>query len=252
MGTPLMAQKPLDTLYANHRLNMALFFPRPIEKAITGSPNYVFSYDRDDAGHLGLLQATPGPESNLFVVTNDGSVYSYVLKYGESLSMLYHFVDKADRIGTEAPEPIRKDKELVRDSTLISGALRSQFLDSLLKPIGRNIATERYRGLKMKLNGIVHVEDNVYLPLHITNRSGIDFEVDYLKVFLVNGNTKTKSSYQRMEQFLIEEYRMPKVLMDGQSYGAVLVLPKWVMGRMERLEIELKEKHGHRKLLLKM
>jgi hypothetical protein len=246
-----MAQQQLDTLYANNTMNTALFFPEPIEKAITGNPNFVFTFDREKSGHLGLLKAMPGTESNLFVVTQDGSIYSYILNYRENLSILYRFIDKADRIGTENTAQMVKNSEPVLVGTTNTWGIRNEFLDSLLGPIGGHLAIDRYRGLKMQLKRIVYYGDIVYLSVNLTNRSGIDFKVDYLKVFVVNGNAKTKSSYQRTEQIPTGRYKMPSILMNDQSYGVVLALPKFVLGRMETLQVELKEKHGNRKLLLK-
>ena len=38
---------PLDTIYANDTKNVALFFPEPIRQGITGSDNFVFTYNKD-------------------------------------------------------------------------------------------------------------------------------------------------------------------------------------------------------------
>src|SRR5690606_39814640 len=101
MWGSLNAQKTLDTLYANEKKNVALFFPDPIRQGITGTTNFVFTYTREKAQYFGLLQAQPGEESNLLVVTDDGSVYSYILKYAKTLPKLNHFVPKSASIGTE-------------------------------------------------------------------------------------------------------------------------------------------------------
>ena len=43
---------PLDTIYANDTKNVALFFPEPIRQGITGSDNFVFTYNRENEQHL--------------------------------------------------------------------------------------------------------------------------------------------------------------------------------------------------------
>ena len=55
----------LDTIYANDTKNVALFFPEPIRQGITGSENFVFTYNREKEQYFGLLQAKQGKESNL-------------------------------------------------------------------------------------------------------------------------------------------------------------------------------------------
>ena len=93
----------LDTIYANDQKNVALFFPEPIRQGITGSDNFVFSYNRENEQYLGLLQAKPGKESNLLVVNKDGSVFSYIIKYKERLSKLNYFIPMSSSIGNERP-----------------------------------------------------------------------------------------------------------------------------------------------------
>lgn len=83
---------PLDTIYANDTKNVALFFPEPIRQGITGSDNFVFTYNREKEQYFGLLQATPGKESNLLVVNRNGSIFSYIVRYKKQLSKLNYFI----------------------------------------------------------------------------------------------------------------------------------------------------------------
>ena len=85
----IIAQQTLDTIYANDKKNVALFFPEPIRQGITGTSNFVFTYNREKEQYFGLLQATPGTESNLLTVTKNGQVYSYILKYKEYIRFLF-------------------------------------------------------------------------------------------------------------------------------------------------------------------
>ena len=94
----------LDTIYANDQKNVALFFPDPIRQGITGSENFVFTYNREKEQHLGLLQATPGVVSNLLVISTKGSVFSYIIRYSEQLDKLNYFISDSVKIGNENPE----------------------------------------------------------------------------------------------------------------------------------------------------
>ena len=99
----VVAQQTLDTIHANDKKNVALFFPEPIRQGITGTSNFVFTYNREKEQYFGLLQATPGTESNLLTVTKNGQVYSYILKYKEQLSKLNYFITAKESIGSERP-----------------------------------------------------------------------------------------------------------------------------------------------------
>src|SRR5690606_2384682 len=96
-GPSLCAQR--DTLYVNDSHNLALLFPAPIERAIAGHPGFSFGYDGEGVSRLGLLQGHPGRDSNLLVLTRDGSVYSFSLAYRKVLEMGHRFIGKGERIG---------------------------------------------------------------------------------------------------------------------------------------------------------
>ena len=87
--------------------------------------------------------------------------------------------------------------------------------------------------------------------VEISNRSGIDFEVDFLKVYTANGNKKRKASYQRLEQNVLYRHKMANVIKNGHSQKFVLVVPKFVLGNNEKLELELNELKGSRKIIVK-
>ena len=101
--TKAQTYKALDTIYANDTKNVALFFPEPIRQGITGSDNFVFTYNREKEQYFGLLQAKPGKESNLLVLNRNGSIFSYIVRYKKQLSKLNYFIPSSSSIGNEKP-----------------------------------------------------------------------------------------------------------------------------------------------------
>src|SRR5690606_27818386 len=87
---------------------------------MTGAANYAFSYNREKEQYFGLLQATPGEESNLLVVSNSGQIYSYIVRYAEKVEKLNYFIDGAESIGNErsgmAPIVNDLDTSVISDS----------------------------------------------------------------------------------------------------------------------------------------
>jgi hypothetical protein len=247
----IQAQQPLDTIYANDKMNVALFFPNQIRQGITGTDNFVFTYNREKEQYFGLLQASPGAPSNLLTITNDGQVYSYILKYAEHLSKLNYFIQEDESIGNEKPK--MDDSLNVRD-TLKNKNQKSiyykRFSEHLLKSKSYDIASKRHKGMILRLLKMVYHQDEVYLVMEIKNRSGIDFEIDYLNISSVKGNKKRKASYQSLEQEVIYKHDMPKAVGNNNA-KLVYVLPKFVIGENETLQIELNELKGSRKLVLR-
>ncbi|WP_299547011.1 DUF4138 domain-containing protein [Seonamhaeicola sp.] len=242
------AQKTLDTIYANEKKNVALFFPEPIRQGITGTPNFVFTYNREKEQYFGLLQATPGAESNLLTVTKTGKVYSYILKYKEQLPKLNYFLTAKESIGNERP-PVFKQKPIVKLSERID--YFKKFSQHLLKSKYISLATKRKRGVKLQLQKMVYNASEVYLVLEIKNRSEIDFEVDCLNIYRVNGNKKRKASYQKLFIQPRYKYNMPNRVGVGKSQRLVYILPKFVLGDNEKLMIEIEESNGNRRLVLR-
>lgn len=251
MSNLIWAQRALDTIYANEHKNVALFFPKPIRQGVVGNDDFVFTYDREEQQYFGLLQARPGKEGNFLAITNDGQVYAYILKYSMQLSKLNYFIQKSESIGNERPIPTQMEQNIrVKLSDTINRNFHyyQKFCERLLASYQGNIISKRKKGIKLRLQKMVYHGSGTYLVLDIANRSGIDFEIDYLKVYTVNGNKKRKASYQRLEQEIIYRYHLPMLVTHGHTQRFVYVLPKFVLGDNERLEIELKELNGHRKI----
>ncbi|MCX2681877.1 DUF4138 domain-containing protein [Galbibacter sp. EGI 63066] len=251
-SSSLCAQQALDTLYANEKKNVALFFANPIRQGITGTTNFVFTYNREKEQYFGLLQAQPGVESNLLVVTDDGSVYSYILKYAKTLPKLNHFVPKSASIGKEMPvKAIPKTSQKKLDSVARRLEYFKRFGDYLIKSKPKRIKTKRKKGIKLQLQKIAYNSSETYLVMEIANNSGIAFEVDFLNVYGVSGNKKRKASYQKLLMKSIYTYKMPSKVWNSQSFRFVYVLPKFVLGDKEKLQLELQELNGSRKVTLK-
>ncbi|MBO0322186.1 DUF4138 domain-containing protein [Muricauda sp. CAU 1633] len=241
-------QRSLDTIYANASKNVALFFPSPIRQAIVGSEDFVFSYDREEAGYFGLLQGVEGVDSNLLVITSDHRIYAYILKYAKKLPQLNHFIREGDGIGKIGPtKGLQVKEDSMKDETSHFDRISKLLLDG--KP--KNIMTKHKKGIRLRLEDMVYDGREVYLVLGIRNRSGIDFEVDRLEVFRVNGSSKRRASYQEIPLNPIHRYGMPKRIKDGEMVRIVCVMSKFVLGDKERLKLVLEELHGSRRMELR-
>ncbi|SDS91516.1 protein of unknown function [Maribacter dokdonensis] len=222
------------------------------QPTLGGTSNFVFTYNREKEQFFGLLQATPGTESNLLTVTKNGQVYSYILKYKEQLSQLNYFINPKESIGNELPKKI-KEKPIAQPQSTYTNRIAyfQKFSAFLLKSKYESIATKRKKGVKLQLQKMVYNASEVYLVIEVKNKSEINFEIDYLKIYRTNGNKKRKASFQKLEQKVINRYEMPSQIKSGQKKRFVYVLPKFVIGDNERLMIKLKELNGSRKIVLK-
>jgi hypothetical protein len=250
-------QKQLDTIYANEKMNLALFFPANIRQGIVGADNFIFNYNREKGQPLGLLKGTKGKQSNLLVVTTDGKVYSYIIQYADSLTETNRFVSFSESIGHEHKrEIIVTEDTLKMDSSSVAltdypeSFLKKSAAAMLERPERKNLF-KRKDGITLTIKNMVYYEDAVFMQFELKNESGVDFDIDFLKAALVVGNDKRKASYQSIPLTPQYVYQMPKKVRNSQKSRFVYVFPKFTLGDNEKLELGLKELRGNRELVLR-
>jgi hypothetical protein len=238
---PLAGQQPVDTLYANQRQVLSLFFESPIEKAVTGAPNYAFTFNREQAESLGLLQATEGPQSNLLVVTQDGGIYSFVVAFRDSLKSFTRFIPEMGRVHPEPKKSLPKADSTVKDPEALLKICQQMLRQKL--PYAQ---IQKQRGIHLKMTDSFYHNAEVYVVFELENGSGIDYQIEELTLLKVLGNTARKSSYQQRPITPIWAYHRPEIVPQGTTERFVLVYPKFTLGQHESLKVILKEKMGSR------
>jgi hypothetical protein len=249
--------KPLDTIFANEKKAVALFFPSAIQQGITGSANYVFSFNREKQQHYGLLQAYPGAESNLLVIGTNGHVFSYILRYGKNLSQLNYFINEDASIGNEKTQTTLRYQENETVTALDSIAENSEAKE-LEKLCGQLLKTPRpfdqikqSNGVVLKMTNSMYHGDQVFVVFEIQNRSQIDYEINTLELYRVNGTKKRKSSYQEVPLKSMYQFKRPSKVSSGTKVQFVQVYPKFTLGKNERLMVTLDELNGSRHISIK-
>lgn len=253
---PAKAQerKILDTIFANDQKNVAMFFPEPIRQGITGSENFVFTYNREQGQYFGLLQAKPGKESNLLVVSADGSVFSYLVQYKEELDQLNYFVSTTDTIGHEkprAPENPVKNNELVKVEEKRSQYEKiSSYLVNRNQKIGR--LKKRKYDIVLSLENIVFNKEELYFVIQIKNNSSLNYDLNYLKLGIETRRGGKRKSSQTIYPEPVLKYGLPAKVKEGETGKFVYVLSKFSLGEDRRVILELNEKNGGRNIKLKV
>ncbi|WP_179343385.1 DUF4138 domain-containing protein [Winogradskyella ursingii] len=244
----------LDTIYANDTKNVALFFPEPIRQGITGSDNFVFTYNREKQQYFGLLQAKPGKESNLLVINRNGSIFSYIVRYKSQLSKLNYFVPKSSSIGNEKPIlndtiKVAKIEDSVDNKTFYYTKFSSYLLARKQK-IGT--IQKRNQGVVLSVENIVFDKEELYFVIRVENKSTLDYDLNFLNLSVETRQKGKKKSLQKLFQTPIFEYNVPSRIAEGKVTRLVYVMPKFSIGNDRRLVVELNEKDGERDLKLKV
>ncbi|MBA6153077.1 DUF4138 domain-containing protein [Gelidibacter maritimus] len=238
----------LDTIYANDTKNVALFFPEPIRQGITGSAHFVFTYNREKEHYFGLLQATPGKDSNLLVINRDGSVFSYIVSYKEKLSKLNYFIPISSSIGNEKPIPRDFIPATSKEINNENKAYYHQELSSHLlerKP-RRGKTKKRRQNIVLGVEAIVYNQNEFYFVIKIDNKSTLDYDINFLKLSIATKQKGKRKSVQRLYKEPIFTKHLPSKIIKGESVRLVYVLPKFSLSSNRRAILELNEKDGER------
>ena len=254
-STQAKNKQELDTIYANEKMTTALFFPSNIKQGITGSENFVFTYNREKEGNLGLLKAVSSENSNLLVITTDGKVYSYILKYSETIENPNRFIDFNESIGNQK-RVIKRDSIKTKSHNNIKPTIDSLNLlrkscESLLKLPEEKNRRKQKRKIKLSLKNLYYKGDHVFLQFEIENKSGIRFDFDFLNIYKVNGNKKRNASYQKVLYKPIYRHNLPNQIEHNSNARFVYVLPKNFTLSNEKVEVRLQEKNTTRSVDLR-
>ena len=256
------AQVELDTIYANDIKNVALFFPEPIQQGIAGSDNFVLTYNREKEQTFALLQATPGKESNLLVISNSGAVFSYIVKYSEELQNLNYFIEKSGSIGNVNRVVVDSENVKIETDLPLNAEIKPSLNDRLyLKKFSSYLLNKSAKSAKLrkrnekvvlKLENIVFHKEHLYFVMEIQNRSAIDYEVNFLKVSVKTRKNGKKKSMQNLIMDPVFKYDMPNKIGVGETARFVYVMPKFSIADDKLVMLDLNERNGERNMKLKI
>jgi len=250
------AQKnqPLDTIYANDKKNVALFFPEPIRQGITGSENFVFTYNREKEQYFGLLQAKPGAESNLLVISNTGSIFSYIVRYKKQLTQLNHFIPESKRIGNEKSLSKLPKMEIEKEKRLTEKTHYYQRFCSYLVNKKQQIRRlkKQKEGITLSIENIVFDKEELYFVIEIVNNSSLDYDLNFLNLTVQTRKKGKKKSLQSIYQEPVFKYKLPLKIKEKETKKLVYVLPKFSISNQHFVVLQLTENNGERNIKLKI
>lgn len=248
----------LDTIYANDTKTVSLFFPKPIRQGIVGKSHFVFSYNKEIAQYFGLLQATPGVESNLLAITANGQVYSYILKYADTLQKLNYFISEQESIGNEKPSPYflstgEKTSSAIDSLTSDQFTIYKETCSELPVNIKKRITrSKRKNQIRLSVKNSTYKNNVLYFSMEIENKSVIDYDVNFLRFFISNRNDFKKKSSQTILKEPIFTYLFPNKIKGKTKSEFIIVFSKFTIDHHKKMIIELNELYGERNLKLKV
>jgi conjugative transposon TraN protein len=228
--------QPVQLDITNHKTTN-LVFPRDIISVDKGSRS-ILAQKAKGADHI--LQIKAGSENftetNLTVITSDGSLHSYVVNYSPSPKDL-NFV-----FGSCAPllSDSKPNQALVEANT------------SQIAGLGKTVKTKSQSkfGISFALEGLYINQDLLYYQLKLTNKTHVSYDISQLRFFIQDQKTSKRTANQQLE--LLPQYihgNTSKVQAGSESM-LVFAIPKHTIPDKKKLLVQLMEKDGGRHLEL--
>lgn len=245
----ISAQKTIDTLFANERQMHSIFFEHPIDKGIVGASNYAFTFNREKAEPLGLLQATKGEHSNLLVMTKDGGIYSFIVSYKEELQHFTSFITSDSKI-----TPNKKERSDLDTTTLVIPKAKAyEKLSRQLLNRTTQFQQIRYqKGIRLKITESIYHGEEVYMVYEIKNNSAINYTIKDLQLLTILRKKSKNASSQETILKPLFSFQKPEIIPQGATIRFVVTYSKFTLNQYEDLKVVLREKNGSRNIISKL
>lgn len=208
----------------------SLIFPFPIRHVDCGT-KAILVQPVKGVDNILLVKASvvDFAETNLSVVTSDGSLYCFVVEYeANPAELVYH---------------LSPQKKLPLSSY-------SQSI-SLLQPSIKRLR-QRDNLMQLSITGLYINEGILYFQLQISNESAIDYDVDELHLSIRDRRQVKRTAVQEQPISVLQSIGNTKLIKAFQANTIVLAIDKFTIPDAKLLVIQLTEKNGGRHLKLKV
>ena len=241
---------PPHGLEVTYDKTVHILFPAAVRYVDLGSPNLIAG-KADGAENVIRVKATVKDfrsETNMSVITEDGSFYTFNVKYADEPLILN--VEMKDFIhdGSTVNRPSNAQEICLKELGNESPMLVHLIMKSVQKEDKRkvkHIGGKRF-GIQYILKGIYVHNDLLYFHTEIKNQSNVPFDVDYITFKIVDKQVAKRTAMQEQVLFPLRAYNYAVRVAGKQSERTVFCLPKFTIPDGKRLVVEMNEKDGGR------
>ena len=241
---------PPHGLEVTYDKTVHILFPAAVRYVDLGSPNLIAG-KADGAENVIRVKATVKNfrnETNMSVITEDGSFYTFNVKYADEPLLLN--VEMADLLhdGSAVNRPNNAQEIYLKELGSESPMLVHLIMKSVHREnrrIVKHIGCKRF-GIQYVLKGIYVHNDLLYLHTEIKNSSNVPFDVDYISFKVVDKKVAKRTAIQEQVLFPVRTFNYAVRVAGKQAERTVFCLPKFTIPDDKQLVVELCEKNGGR------
>ena len=208
----------------------SLIFPFAIRHVDRGTKDVLVQKVKESDNILLVKAASKDfPETNLSVVTDDGSVYSFVVCYEDKPPVWIY------NLPVNSKASITTYANGILDNPPIAGRIRDHKWDIVVKVCGIYIKNEV-----------------IYYQLKLDNQSPLDYDIDVLRFYIRDKKKGKRTATQENELKPLYIAGNSKQVKANSNNMVAVALDKFTIPDAKYLGIQMVEKNGGRHLFMKI
>jgi len=227
-----------------------IIFPAEITYVDLGSSNILAGKASGSENVIRVKAAVRGfeTETNMAVITNDGSFYTFNVKY----------VDEPQKLNVEMRDFMHDGEAVNRPNNALEIYLKELGNESpkLVNLINRSIYKNNKRhvkhigskrfGIQYLLKGVYTHNGLLYLHTQIKNDSNVPFDIDFIRMKIVDKKVAKRTAIQETVIYPIRAYNNITQVRGSKTERTIFVIDKITIPDGKQMVIELFEKKGGR------
>lgn len=187
-------------------------------------------------------------ETNMAVITDDGSYYTFNIKYSDEPQKLNIEMKDFIHDGEIVNRPNNAQEiyltELGKESPLLVKLIMNSIYKNDRHEI-KHIGSKRF-GLQFLLKGIYSHNGLLYFHTQVKNSSNVPFSVDFVTFKIVDKKVAKRTAIQETVITPLRAHNFAMQIDGRRDQRTVFALPKFTIPDDKQLIIELNEKEGGR------
>lgn len=227
-----------------------IIFPTPIQYVDLGSNRIIAGKAGTSENILRVKAALRNfeTETNMAVITQEGSYYTFNVKYANEPEKLNIEMKDFMHDGIAVNKPNNSMdiylKELGSESPRIV-YLINRAIYNTDKRIVKHIGSKRF-GIQYLLKGVYSHNNLLYLHTSIKNSSNVPFDIDFVRMKVVDKKVMKQTAIQETVIYPLRAYNFITTVGGNKSERTVFAIDKITIPNDKQLVIELFEKNGGR------
>lgn len=221
-----------------------LVFPYAIKSVDRGSKDILVQKAK---GVENILQVKAGrlgfDQTNLTVITADGKLYSYILNYTDTPSVLNIRFDNSATL-----YPVAFFSNITINEAQVKADADTV---AIAKETIHSIKDKSY-GMRLKLSGLYINGDVLFCRLTLQNYTNINYDIDQLRFYIRDQKKAKRTATQELEINPLYVTGDTSVIVGQSEKVFVYALPKFTIPDKKYFAIELMEKSGGRHLKIQV